>query len=264
MDAEGIEKIIALTLSNEVNEDDSFAVVQDRTSIISLEQFKQHPSRFKLNFNTNILSEFCRYIQDNSETQKPVIFINQDELSAEAIFDFGTVEKPSWQEHIAKLSLNKKPAIVALESLDKVKLTQTALADFIQDWLENITFYNSSNALIPTSEAIYAIQNIVVDSNKKAISSVMNMSAEAGSMEAVDIASKDGELPAYFYLSAAPFEGFLETKYRCILRAHKDGSIILSYRIMSLESIENSHAEQFKDLILDSTSTDLKVFIGTV
>ena len=123
-------------------------------------------------------------------------------MKAHTIFDLGDQDKPEHADHHANLRLQKTAAYAALENINNQHLSQTEAADFIEDWLANITL----NDNITPAKALTAIRSIVINQSASSEHSESNFGREQSVAEKIAAEAKKWHTArnTYFYLWALP------------------------------------------------------------
>lgn len=95
--------------NDQANSHDTGAmIVPESFKAIDLEQYLPTRRRFRVNFSTTSIEDFCVYANDHDAGS---IFIDTDKrrMSARAYFDLGDASNPGHAEHEANLRLEPSP-----------------------------------------------------------------------------------------------------------------------------------------------------------
>lgn len=251
--------------------DGSAIVIPDNYKIQNLERFEATPKAFKGTFSTTVLDEFISYVNKNGN-ENSNLFIDQQEMTAEAILDQGDSTNPLWGRHRATLKLLKTPAYIALLKLQNQALTQQDFIDFAEDWRDNISFF--SNMMVEGHEVIGTpslpavikiLRKLKISANHISEQNINNHSSSHSALEAIEINSDQNELPEGFIFDIMPYEGFKKINFYCQLRAVSDDKTVkLKYRIGQLNTIAETIANEFKDYLFKEIDQELNdsIYIG--
>ncbi len=281
--ADAIQKIAGLhstaAASSETRElTDGLAVVlHNDTSVKSLESLMPFRNRFRGEMQTTSLSAYADYIR-NRESETTKCFIDQDYMTARAIFNMWEGAQPGHCDDKATLSLQKTAAFKALTQIDGKKLSQKELAEWLEDWASNITVYQGSrditseddnnlgdlNSPVHITKAINAIRKMTIETARKIESQDGDMNRKLSAMEAVEARTGDIKINSVVF-TCKPYNNLDERAFDMRLSTTTGGdSLSLTLRIMKLEAIEEEIAEEFQEKLeasLEDTSVDF--YIGS-
>jgi len=196
------------------------ALVPDNFKIQSLEQFDHVPFQHREHFTTKYLSEFFGYTRKYAD-EHLTVFIDEEKMSARAIFDRSRPDAPRWQRHTASLQLEKTPALNALLDLNDRHLSQDELIDFAIDWKDYIVFYDGEEALA-FNDALSRLRKLKISKSSQAESNRGDFKASASAIEQIAIDAADAPLPSHFSFFTEPYLQFERRAYIGQLRALGD------------------------------------------
>lgn len=169
-------------------------LVPDGMSMQSLERFRPQPDRQRVKFDTRHIEDFVAYV-GNEMTEKTAVFITSDGSGATSYIDFGSHAEPAWREHIAALSLKDAPEYAACRSASERAKSQSALADWLEDWGHAITrIANSSGEPLTLTEAIAGVRKVDIKATSSRSSEDGDFKAARSSFDEVEAAAD--QLPA--------------------------------------------------------------------
>lgn len=239
----------------------NFAMVPDGFKTESLEKYDDAPDLHRETFKTKYLSEFFGYAEKQDSV--PTVFVDENSMSATAIFDRSTPIQPSWQQHKAIIKLEKTPALVALLNLDTKNLSQDELIDFAIDWKDNIIFWSDDEALTH-NDALTRLRKLKISKTSEQESNRGDFKASASAIEQIAIDAQGLPLPSHFIFTTEPYLQFEKREYLGQIRAlGDDNKPLLKYRLMGLPAIEQQIAEEFKQRIGGGIS-QADIHIGTL
>jgi len=270
MDQSAIQAIQELAVSQQSNfilHSDKISpsvIIPNNHKLTNIEYLLEAPKRFRAEFNTILIDEFVAYINKNG-TERTGIFINPKDMSAEAIINMGSDEKPEWGDHKAKLALTKMPEFSEFIKNNGRTLSQQDFIDFAEDWKDHIEFIDVSEETLDFRSSINAIRRLTVSATQSNESITGNFNASQSSLDAIEIKAAGSVLPYGFIFTCTPYESFLQTILLCQIRALTDGKTVnLKYRIMMLDSHINNIGIEFKELLEQSINYEAGFYTGTM
>lgn len=226
-----------------------------------LEQYLPNRRRARGTMETTVLASFADYTKAHKE-DGCCVFVNADSMTASAVLNLGTPSAPGHADNRAKFSLQKTAAYRSLLSIaNGAPYSQKVIAEFLEDWSDNITCINSDGAL-RTPLAIAAVRKITIESMSKRESEEQSLSATKSAFESVQATSKD-PIPTLIQFRCQPYT---ELTGRCfdlrlgIMTSQKDP--MLTLRIVKAEEHQEQMAAELVDLIEMAFEETIPVLIG--
>lgn len=181
-------------------------IVPESFKTIDIEKYLPNRRRFRGNFSTTSIEDFCVYANDHDAGS---IFVDTDKrrMSARAYFDLGDASQPGHAEHEANLRLEPTPAYAAALAINGERLKQSQLAEFIEDWLPHLTVLINDEEQNPL-QAVQAIRNITITASAAASHSEHHFGAQRSAMEEVEAKSGVHQLPTHIKFNLIPHTGF--------------------------------------------------------
>lgn len=222
MENKAIENIqanaAAILLSQELSKKDLPALVApENLKLIDIQQYLDGPQRHKGKYVTDDIGEFFQFVssEDNSS-----IFVNTKEMSASAIFDFGSISKPEHQEYTANLLLKRTDEFKELRQFTDIHMSQQQAIEFIEEWHPHITALAKESEIgkepeqIDLTKVITAIRSLKVQAEATQENKIEDLSEEQSTFSKVSIGPSDGQgqIPAYIDFTCTPYSG-LEIPY---------------------------------------------------
>lgn len=178
----------------------------------SIEHLQETRQRFRGLFSTASIDDFLNY-STNQELDNTSIFIDADNLKAEAIFDLGDTELPLHCDHRATYQPRKTAAYMAIHRIRNERLSQKDLTDFIEDWLDEaipvVVLPNGNHEPLRASQAINSIRTIKIEERSSQTHTEGNFSASRSAMDEIEASSNVDVLPDFLVFNIVPYEGFL-------------------------------------------------------
>ena len=263
MDKQDIQTLLGLAgsvLERDLETYIPTAIISNETALASLEKYGAAPLFYRAQLMTKFIEQFLKYTRDQGSSH---VFINDQELGAVAFFDLGTPTEPKWGRHRAFLALEKEPAYIALLSKADSRMDQQTLIDFIEDWMDNIQFFNAAGEVIDVHDAIKNIRRLKIKVNGESNSDHGNYAQSRSTLEEVELQAGEQPPPAYFIFSCTPYPGLGSRDFLCSLRANasKD-AFTLMYRITRQSAIEHEIVQEFCQTISAGLTEEHKVTIG--
>lgn len=234
-------------------------------SINDLEQFMPGRRRFRGRMQTGSISEFCKYANDEAFDGLGIqCFVDAESMSAESFFDLGDPVSPGHAEHRALLKLPKTSDYKELiGNVSGAQWGQKTLAEWIEDWSENIVLTSSSGEELPRSSAVAAVRRITIGAKAESTSEEQSFSARRSSMAEVEAKNQD-TLPSFIAFKCTPFHGLPERTFMVRVSLLTGGeSPKFSLRLVRLEQHEEEMAEQFQEILQQGLNEKVKTFVGT-
>ena len=251
-----------------------------KAKVLSLESMMAHRARLRGQFKTGDLDAFVDYIKvRQTHTGVPMerlmVAIDAMEMRARAIFNVGTADAPGHADDAAHLTLRPTPAYHAILSIDGKRLTQKALAEWLDDWCGYLLpFYAdepppevtpASVPMMPiataTRNAIRAVRNITIRKASEANNEIANLKARVSTLSTIDARSDAEELPSGFVAYTPLYDWLPLMELRLALSLSTDETPTLALRIVQAAETHRVATEHFKDFLMQRLS-DAFIVIG--
>lgn len=242
----------------------TLAVVPEGVALKNLEQYQALRNRFRGALETQSLPAFVEYVKDRED--KPMGnargFIDQAVMAATVIFNLGTAEEPGHADDTATLTLKPTAAFNGLQAIVGKPLSQQALAEWLEDWLNNLEAYASADR-IEMATAINGIRRMSIKSSSQRDSVVGDLSASRSAMDEIEARSQD-VLPTEFTFVAVPYEGLSAANIglRLSVITGRDEPL-LKLRWVGEEAQREAFADEFKATLDEELSELISLHIGT-
>lgn len=242
----------------------TLAVVPEGVALKNLEQYQALRNRFRGALETQSLPAFVEYVKDRED--KPMGnargFIDQAVMAATVIFNLGTAEEPGHADDTATLTLKPTAAFNGLQAIVGKPLSQQALAEWLEDWLNNLEAYASADR-IEMATAINGIRRMSIKSSSQRDSVVGDLSASRSAMDEIEARSQD-VLPTAFTFVAVPYEGLSVANIglRLSVITGRDEPL-LKLRWVGEEAQREAFADEFKATLDEELSELISLHIGT-
>lgn len=259
-----IDNAIAATGNTVETDIATLAVIPESVALKSLEQYQAQRNRFRGALVTQSLPAFVEYVKDRED--KPMGnargFIDQGAMAAKVIFNLGTTETPGHADDTATLTLKPTAAFNALQAIAGKPLSQQALAEWLEDWMNNLEAYASSDR-IDMVTAINGIRRMSIKASSQRDSVVGDLSASRSAMDEIEARSLD-VMPTAFTVVAVPFEGLSAatiTLRLSVITGRDEPQLKL--RWVGEEAQREAFAEEFKATLDEELSELISLHIGT-
>lgn len=265
------ETIKLLTESSAIEQaNDAIRTVTELGTIALPEDFKLHDLEPYMVFrrrargimSTHALSDFADYSKKHAG-YGAMVFVDANEMSATAILNLGAADEPGHTDNRAKIQLKKTAAYSALkEHASGNALSQTKVAEFLEDWSIYITCINDIG-IIDKPKAIAAIRKISIEELRKVESNEQSLSASRSAFEQVKATSAD-PIPTTIHFKCEPYFGLKSREFvlRLGVLTGSDKPAI-NLRIVKQEQHDEEMANEFADLTRNAIGAELPVLIGT-
>lgn len=284
--AETIQKLqddaVAIAINNEAgNEELPILAIPQGMKLESVEHLMPAPQRFKGQFKTGQIEEFVKYGNSNGNAS---VFVNQDDMSAKAYFDFGSPSMPEHRDHTAELTLKRTPEFKKLIAIDGDTLSQRDLVEMLEDYHANIITLGKEAVpgdeapVIDLVSAIKAVRNTKVKTEAESETKIEDLSESQSTFAQMEVKNSAGHLPAYIDWKCTPSTGLKlplqaqgqgddeneERTFRVRVSAITNGDrVVFKLRIIQLEEHKQIVSQAFKDQLESDLNEDFQVRIGT-
>ena len=236
-------------------------VLPKSMAVYSLEQHQKYRNRFRAEFYTKTLADYLDYVKDNDGE---CVYVNPAAMRAVTIFDIGDNTNPGHCKHKAKLSLEETPEYKAVLGINEQRLSQRQLAEFVEDWIPNISVVDANGNDMESRVAINAIRRITIESISKGESQISNMSQSKSALESIEARSGDFALPAWITFDCAPYEGFADRLFAMRLSVSTaQGEPKLRATIQKLEKHKVEMANELSTKV-KAYLPDVDAYLGTI
>lgn len=193
----------ANTALQQALETNTAAVLPDGFTLHQVECLKEQRRRARGVFTTTSLNDFANYVSEHKEPGATV-FVS-DDIKATAILNLGAPNAPGQADNAAKLSMIQTAAYQALLKVDGTPLPQKVAVEFLEDWIDSITFVSGTGPL-EKGASLEALRKVTIDAARKVESTTGNLSASLSSFEQVT-ASSATTMPEFVYFKCEPYHG---------------------------------------------------------
>lgn len=266
LDAGAIDKIETLVLAKQaastVNTVGCPATVLPAgAKVEDLEHLSYERFRFRGTMKTASMDDFARY-STGYAVEGTRCFINADEMRAAAVFNLGTLDHPGHADNTAMLALKKTAPFASLLSVNGDRHSQKELAEWLEDWAENLLGFDADGVVIDAKKSAAAIRKITIESIQKADYEDQDFSGKRSLMESVEARTQD-IMPVAFEFRCVPFEGLAERPFKLRLSIIGGDRPTLVLRIVQLEAQQEDMAAEFRDLLVEKfKDSEVETFIG--
>ena len=231
-------------------------------------------ARFRGQLTTSSLADFCGYTKERGVGRDMAVpvFIDADHMAAKAYFNLGDERRPGHADDLASLTLGPTAAYAAITQvagtgLQTRQLDQRALAEFIEDWRENIQAFNGydqDGAYTSTSiqKAVMAVRKVTIEAMNRSDSSVGDMSASQSTLASIEAKSSEG-LPIALDFKCIPYEGLAERTFVLrvsVITGGKDP--VFRLRIVRAEEHVEAMAQDFKSVLAKGLGDGAALTVG--
>ena len=201
----------AITAYTNVNADVSAlnAVFAPKDLVLhNLEQYSEQRNRFRGDYTTSSIADFCSYSNLQSETKIFVDLECHEDLKAKAFFNLGDTTCPGHADHTATLKLKPTAAFKAAQKAAYLPLSQQQFAEFLEDWESQIIVTHHADYL-PLGNALAAVRNVTITAKAQATHKEHDFGRQRSAMDEIEASSQD-KLPTALCFNLVPYEGLPE------------------------------------------------------
>ncbi|SUC16358.1 prophage protein [Proteus vulgaris] len=238
-------------------------VLPNDFKVSSLENLQEGRFRFRGEMKTTSISDFVKYSIKNAVEEGVSCFIDADEMSAETIFNIGTIGEPGHADNTALVKLKQTAPFSALLKIDGVKYRQKELAEWLEDWRDYLMAFDAEGNVLDIKQAISAVRRITIESTRSAEHEDHDFSAKRSVLENVEARSKD-VMPTAFQFTCTPYDELKERSIKLRYSVLTGGDVpVLVLCIVQLENLEEQIAQEFRNLLCDEfDESEIETFIG--
>ena len=230
----------------------------------NLEKYMPHRNQLRGTMRTNHINEFVKYHEEHL-SEGTQCFIQPDDMTAKTIFDIGTLTHPGHCVHQAVIALKATAPFSALLSVNDKRQGQKELAEWIEDYAENLQIFTSSGEVIESAVASAAIRNMKFEVKTGRESTVDDFSQHQSEYESMAVKTmEEFPMPAVFKFTCVPYLGLPERKFE--MRMSTIGNEVLILRIKKIEQHTEEMGEEFQAILIEkfkSKDLELETFIGS-
>lgn len=232
-------------------------------NVKSLEHLQEGRYRFRGAMDTTSISDFVKYSMQHGIGEGVSCFIDADEMAAKTIFNIGTIGDPGHADNTAMVSLKKTAPFASLLNVNGRKSGQKELAEWLEDWRDNLMAFDAEGNVIDIKQAINAVRKITIEASRSADHEDSDFGAKRSVMESVEAKSRD-VMPAAFQFTCTPYDELSERAIKLRYSVLTGGEVpVLVLRIVQLEKLEEQIAQEFRDLLADKfEKTEIQTYIG--
>lgn len=249
-------------ITDALDDGQAIAALPSDFKLHDLEQYMPQRRRARGTMETSVIEDFGNYV-GSYNLPGSACFVDPQKMQAIAVLNLGTTDAPGHADDIAKLALRATAAYTALRKITEAgATTQRAVAEFMEDWPGELTFYREGATLTPP-QAIAAVRDITIEHLKKQGSSDQQLSAERSSFEKI-AAAGDLPLPTHVYFKCVPYLGLTERTFVMRLGLQTGGQApAISLRIATLERHAEEMAIELANLTRQTLSDQVPVLVGS-
>ncbi|WP_226647965.1 DUF2303 family protein [Microbulbifer variabilis] len=234
-----------------------------------LEGYLPGRTRLRGAMHTTALKDFIEYSLGHHCAGSSACFVNPERMSAETIFNLGNSTQPGHADFSAEVALVKTAEYRALLGINGERLSQKHLAEFMEDYTDNIVCYSADGETINNSKAIAAVRRLTIESSRKEDHSVEDFKSSRSALENIEARSDEG-LPAGFIFECEPYNDLKLRAFDLRLSVITGREApMLSVRIKRLEAIQEDMGRELETKLGeafsldDTTSPIIDTYIGT-
>lgn len=282
IDKSGLDKLIELGSIEEVNNrlarqtDGTVVASPDTLKLTDLEKYLPNKRRMQALMRTTELESFKQYCHSMTgglakDAFVPV-FVEPDDMTAMAIFDFGHVDNPLHGDNKSSLAEKSTAAYRAFQKINGNHESQRRFAEWLEDWRANVTMYDAEGKEMNFAACLQAIRKYEITEKNESGSEVQQYSQKKTAMSSVSAKNVEN-LPAFIGFTCVPYTDLSEREFMMRLSIINNHSPEFCVRATHLEKDEEEMAKEFCDLVSqalngadadDESKQPFSIFIGSV
>lgn len=243
-------------------------LVPDSYDLHNAEGLSEGRCRFRGSMATRSLPDFCTYVvrrvgEIGSDEAPASGFINADDMSCKVFFNLGDIETPGHADDTAALALKPAAAYGALHSIAGRSLTQSELAEWMEDWARNLRVVGAEGEDIPVGVAVQKIRTITIKASAERTNSEGNFSANRSAMDRIEAAHAEQQ-PSDLLFHIKPYEGLQERTFILRLSVITGGDKpALKVRWFQQEAQQEEVAQEFKAVLTKEIGGFANLVLGS-
>lgn len=238
-------------------------LVPDGFTVVNLEPYGAGRVRFRGVMSTSSLMDFADYVLDQADTGTFAGFVDADAMSAQVFFNLGNASAPGHADSYAILQLQATAAYKALQRAAGRTFSQKELAEFLEDWHQQLKPQNEEGRDISVVEAIANVRSIVIKAKSERSHNEGNFNASRSAMDEIEANSQESRVAAIAF-TLVPFEGLSEITALLRVSIHTgDDKPTLKLRWVGEEGQKEEIARDFKDVLGQEVGGATKLTLGT-
>lgn len=267
MDKTAVAEIMAAAVAMAANEQmlDTCIPIKalpDNHSLHNLEQYQDFRSRYRARFQTSVIGDFVRYVENDETDGDAACFVDPDRVKAVAIFNLGSPAQPGHGDDTATLVLKQTSPYQAMRNILNDRLQQKDFSDWIEDWQDHIVAFDSAGNELETRQAILAVRSVDIEAVRKAKSKVEDFAAEKSAMERIE-AKSEHTLPAKIEFRCEPYHGLALKGFMLRVSVLTGGNDpLFTVRMPKEVQYQEEIAEEFRDILTNDLSDVVNTYIG--
>lgn len=240
----------AAALGRPVDGNTPAVFLPDGYMVHSTEHLQELRSRFRGAMSTQSLPDFCNYVERRSESAtmefgKASGFIDADQMSCLVFFNLGDMTTPGHADDTAALELKPTAAYAAMRRIAGERLSQTQLAEWMEDWADHLAVVGTQGESIPVGIAVQKIRTITVKATAEVTNSEGSFSQGRSAMDQIEAAHAEQQ-PADLIFKAEPYEGLQTQTFTLRLSVITGEKPVLIPRWVRQGKQEEEIAQDFK------------------
>ncbi|MDP5208874.1 DUF2303 family protein [Microbulbifer sp. 2205BS26-8] len=235
----------------------------DSFRIHSLEKYLPGRNRYRGLMETVALEDFTSYCLEFGGDES-ACFVDPQRMTARTVFNLGSVLEPGHADFTAKLSLIQTAELKDLLQLNGERCKQKRMAEFMEDYADNITCYSSDGEAIPNSKAVAAIRRLTIESSRKEEHETQDFNTSRSALEKIEARSDEG-LPAGFRFECTPYNGLDARSFDLRLSILTGGDApTLTARIKRLEATQEDMGRELQEKLAGAFKpSKINTYIGS-
>ncbi|SDS02256.1 Uncharacterized conserved protein YfdQ, DUF2303 family [Halopseudomonas litoralis] len=227
-------------------------LLPEHYAVQNMERLHEYRARFRSCMKTNSLPDFCNYVERRTCGDQTAAteagFIDADSMSCEVIFNLGDEAAPGHADDTATIKLKPTAAYAAMRAIAGSRVTQTQLAEWMEDWATNLKVTGTNGEDIPVGVAVQKIRTITIKATAERTSTEGSFSAGRSAMDQIEAAHAEQQ-PNDLLFTIKPYEGLEERTFTLRLSVITGDKPVLVARWVQQEAQEEEIAQEFKAVL---------------
>lgn len=248
---------------SDIGTDGLIALPNDYT-VHDIERHMPTRRRQRGSMTTPIVADFAGYVAAQSG-DGAAVFVDPVGMKAVAVLNLGTPAEPGHADHTATYAPQMTAAYAALLKVHGNGLSQSALAEWMEDWSACLAFWKAGGDSLDPARAVAAVRAITIEGLRRVQTSEQQLSASRSAFEEVKAkATNEADaLPTRIEFACQPYSGMAARTLSLRLSITTTGDKpALTVRIAKHEQHIEQMAAEVCELVRGAIGSIAPVMVG--
>ena len=219
---------------------------------LDLEKYLPLRRRARNSMSTEYVADFVKYVTEHKE-EGCTIYVSAEAMSATAVLNQGTPEKPGHCDNRAKVSLKRLALFTdILQLCAGGAMSQRGFAEWLEERKSHVKALDKEQADLTLTHVVSGIRSVTIERASSANNTVQTHSAERSELESVMAKAKSDadKLPTYLTFTTKPYLEIKERTFFVAVNLLTSGrEPQFSFTLWGKELHQEEMAKEFADLV---------------